>query len=271
MPIHPTAMIDRQAEIDPAADIGAYVTIDGPVRIGPGTRVFPNAYLSGWTQIGANCQIHPGAVVGHAPQDFHYGGERSYCQIGDGTIVREFASVHRGTQPESTTVVGKNCFLLAYSHVGHNCVLGEGVKVYNCTALSGHVEVGDFAIVSGYSLIHQFVRIGSYVMVGGGTRLGMDAPPYLMVLGESECIGYNAIGLRRSGKFTAEEILEVRKAYRTLYRSDTLFTKAVTRLADDVRTKTGRAMLEFILAPSKRGIVGGPKRGSIHEAAVAED
>jgi len=259
MPIHPTAIIDKNAEIDPAADIGPYVTIEGHVKVGAGTKVYPNAYLSGWTEIGANCQIHPGAVVGHLPQDFHFGGERSYCRVGDGTIVREFASIHRGTQPESWTIIGRDCFLLGYCHVGHNCVLGEGVKVYNSTAVAGHVEVGDFAIISGYCLVHQFVRIGGYVMAGGGTRITKDTPPYFMVLGESECIGYNSVGLRRSGKFTPAEILEVKEAYRTLYRSGMTFTKAVEALAEKVQTKTGKAILDFIRSPSKRGIIGPPR------------
>lgn len=262
MTIHPTAIVDGRAEIDPAAEIGPYAVIDGPVKIGPRTRVYPHAYLSGWTEIGADVQIHPGAIVGHLPQDFHFSGERSYCRIGDRTIVREGASIHRGTQPESWTVLGRDCFILASAHVGHNCVLGDGVKVYNCAALSGHVEIGRNAIVSGYSLIHQFVRIGEYVMLGGGTRLTKDVPPYFAAVHESECYGYNALGLRRSGEFSAEEISEVKLAYRTLYRATKPFRQAVDELSGLVRTRTGRAILEFIRAPSKRGIIGPPQTGA---------
>lgn len=262
MPIHATAIIDKLAEIDASADIGPHVTVEGHVKIGPGTKVYPNAYLSGWTEIGANVQIHPGAVVGHVPQDFHFSGQRSFCRIGDGTIIREFASIHRGTQPESWTIIGKECFILGYAHIGHNCTLGDGVKLYNCAALSGHVEVGDNAIISGYSLTHQFVRIGPMVMVGGGTRLGKDVPPFFLAVGESECIGYNSIGLRRSGRFKPDEIAEVKEAYRTLYRSGLLFSKAVDALAAQVKTATGRAILDFIKAPGKRGIIGPPKPGT---------
>src|SRR5262245_61011695 len=163
MPIHPTAVIDPKAKIAKSADIGPYVIVEGPVEIGEDVKLYPPVYLSGWTQIGDRCVIHPGAVVGHLPQDFHYSGERSYCRIGSGTIIREFASIHRGTQPESWTILGENCFILGYAHIGHNCELGRGVKLYNCAALSGHVIVGDNAIISGYSLIHQFVRIGAMV------------------------------------------------------------------------------------------------------------
>lgn len=269
MAIHPTAVISSEAQIDPTAEIGPFAVVDGAVRIGPRTRVFPNAYLAGWTEIGADCEIHPNAVVGHVPQDFHFGGERSYCRIGDGTIIREGASVHRGTQPESWTIVGPRCFLLASSHVGHNCVLGEGVKVYNCAALSGHVEVGDFAIVSGYSLTHQFVRIGAYCMIGGGARLTMDVPPYMSAVGETEVYGYNSIGLRRSGAFSSDEVLDVKTSYRTLYRSGLPFRQAVDQLAGLVRTRTGRHILEFVRAESRRGIAGGAS--SAAGAAQEED
>lgn len=268
MPIHPTAIIDPQAEIAETADIGPFVVIEGPVKVGDNVKVYPNAYLAGWTEIGPKCEIHPGAVVGHLPQDFHFSGERSYCRIGSGTIIREFASIHRGTQPESWTIVGDNCFIMGYAHLGHNCTLGNDVKVYNCAALSGHVSVADHAIISGYSLIHQFVRIGEFVMVGGGTRLGKDVPPYMTAVHESECVGYNAIGLRRSGLFSADEITEVKQAYRSLYRSGNMFREAVKTLEQTARTKTGRAILEFISAESKRGIIGGPKDRDASEASV---
>ena len=261
MAIHPTAIIDRQAQIAASAEIGPYVTIQGPVKIGEGVKVYPNAFLAGWTEIGERCEIHPGAVVGHVPQDFHYKGERSFCKVGAGTIIREFASIHRGTQPESLTTVGENCFILGYAHIGHNCTVGNNVKVYNCAALSGHVTVEDNAIVSGYSLIHQFARIGEYVMIGGGTRLGKDVPPYMKALHESECVGHNSLGLRRSGQFGREEMLEVREAYRMLFRSNLPFRKAVAQFAERAKTRTGRRILDFINAESKLGIIGGVRRG----------
>jgi len=267
MPIHPTAIIDPKAELAEDVDVGAHAVIEGPVRIGAGTKIYPNAYISGWTEIGAHCQIHPGAVIGHLPQDFHFSGERSYCRIGDGTIVREFASIHRGTQPESATVIGKNCFILGYSHIGHNCVFGDGVKLYNMAACSGHVEVGDNAIISGYSVIHQFVRIGELAMIGGLSRIGMDVAPYFTCIRETECVGINAIGMRRAG-MDREAIQDVKNAYRTLYRSGLPFRKAVARLAEQVRTEAGRKILEFVTAESKRGYAGGP--GHRRNGAVPE-
>ncbi len=257
MAIHQTAIIDKQAEIAETAEIGAHVAIEGPVKIGEHVKIYPNVFISGWTEVCERCVIHPGAVIGHVPQDFHYGGERSYCKIGAGTIIREFSSVHRGTQPESWTTLGEDCFILAYAHIGHNCELGNGVKVYNCAALGGHVTVGDNAIISGYSLILQFARIGEHVMIGGGARLLKDLPPYMKALGESTCVGYNAIGLRRSEKFTLEEIAETKEAYRVLFRSGLPLTKAVDQFRGQVKTRTGRRVLEFIDGDSKLGIVGG--------------
>lgn len=259
MAIHPAAVVDPKAEIDSTADIGPHAVVEGPVRIGPGTRVYPNAYISGWTTIGANCQIHPSAIVGHLPQDFHFEDCRSYCIIGDGTIVRECASIHRGTQPESSTIVGSNCFIMGYSHLGHNCVLGDDVKFYNMAAASGHVEIGRGAIVSGYSVVHQFVHIGEYCMIGGLSRITVDVPPYFTCVRETECAGINSIGMRRNG-FTAEEIADAKRAYRILYRSGTTFRKAVERLAGEVETDVGRRILTFVQRERNRGIAGGPRK-----------
>jgi len=259
MPIHPTAVVDKKAEIDPTAEVGPYTTIEGAVRVGPGTVIYPNAYISGWVEIGANCQIHPGCVIGHLPQDYHFSGCRSYCKIGEGTIVREFASIHRGSQPESATLIGKNCFIMGYSHIGHNCVLADEVKMANMAALSGHVEVGRGAFVSGYSAIHQFVRIGEYAMIGGLTRLSMDAPPFFTCVGESECVGVNVVGVQRAG-FSEEEIAEMHEAYRLLYRSGQTFRAAVDALAEQVQTPAGKRLVEFLQTDSRRGFCAPPAR-----------
>jgi UDP-N-acetylglucosamine acyltransferase len=265
--------VDCKAQIDPTATIGPYVIIEGEVRIGPNTVIYPQAYISGWVTIGAGCQIHPGTVLGHLPQDFHFSGCRTFLRVGDGTIVREHASIHRGTQPETETIIGKNCFIMGYSHIGHNCIVGDDVKIANMAALSGHVTVGQGAFVSGYSLVHQFARIGEYAMIAGGTRLSMDAPPFFMCMGESQCVAANVVGLRRSG-FTRDEIDELRQAYRTLYRSGKTFRAAVEELAGMVRTPAGKRLVEFVSAKSKRGICGAPGglgQGEADEACGAMD
>jgi len=257
MAIHPTAVIDPKADIDPSVEIGPYVIIEGPVKIGANTTVRAHAFINGWTEIGERCDIHPFTVVGHYPQDFHYHGERSYCKIGNGVIIREGATVHRGTQPESSTIIGDECFLLAYAHVGHNCILGRGVKAYNMTAVSGHAEIGDNAIISGYGLIHQFVRIGKLAFISGTARVKMDVPPFMTAFGESTIVQYNIVGMRRAG-YSKEDIAEIRQAHRILYRSGQLFSKSIAQLADTVKTKAGKELLEFLQHDSDRGFcVGG--------------
>jgi len=261
MPIHPTAIIDRQAHVPASCDIGPYVIIDGPVKLGEHVKIYPHAHLNGWTEIGDRVQIHPGAVIGHLPQDFHYSGERSYLRIGAGTIIRENASIHRGTQPESWTILGEDCFILGYAHIGHNCEVGNRVKLYNNSILAGHVVVGDDAIISGLSGVHQFCRIGTRVMIGGHTRVINDVPPYMTAAFEGKIVGYNLIGLRRSKQFTPEEMNEVKEAHRILYRSGLLFRKAIEKLAATAKTRTGRTLVEFLRGESKRGFSKGVRQG----------
>lgn len=253
MAIHPTAVIDPQAEIDSTVDIGPYVVIEGPVHIGAHTSVRAHAYLNGWTRVGEHCEIHPFAVVGHFPQDFHYHGERSYCEVGDRVTIREGVTIHRGTQPESSTVIGDDCLLMAYSHVGHNCVLARSAKVFNLGQIAGHVDIGEGAIVSASALVHQFVRIGSLAFVAAAARITMDVPPFLTAYGESTVVQHNLIGMRRAG-YDAAAAHEIRCAFRTLYRSGLPFREAVAKLASEVQTDAGRQLLAFLQAPSKRGI-----------------
>jgi UDP-N-acetylglucosamine acyltransferase len=254
--IHPTAIVDPKAHIDPTAEIGPYVIIDGPVRIGPGTRVYPHAFLTAWTEIGAGCQIHPGAVIGHLPQDLAYRGDETYCRIGDETIIREGASIHRGTDPGSETVVGRRCYIMAAAHVAHNCRLGDEVKVVNNVLLAGHVQVGAGAFISGGTVVHQFVRIGELVMIGGNASIAMDVPPYFMAVRLGYCAGVNAVGMRRAG-FTPEQRNDVKQAYRILYKPGAPFREAIEMLADAVQTDAGRRIVAFLREPSRRGITGG--------------
>ena len=149
MSIHPTAIVHDLAQVDETAEIGPYAVIEQAVRIGPDVRVYPHAFITGWTQVGAGCEIHPGATIGHAPQDLSYTGVETYCRIGERTVIREGASIHRGTVPGSATVVGKRCFIMAGALVAHNCVLGDEVKLANVVQLGGHVQIGDGAFIGG--------------------------------------------------------------------------------------------------------------------------
>ncbi len=259
MPIHATAIISPKSEIDPTAQIGAYVVIDDEVTVGANTRILPHAYLCGYTTIGENNEIFSTAVLGERPQDVAFKGEKSYLVIGDDNIIREGVTIHRATGEGATTNVGNGCFLMGNTHIAHNCRIGNGVITANGAGIAGFVEIGDRAFVSACALIHQFTRIGRLCMIAGGTRLGMDVAPFLMAIGESEVVNINLVGLRRAG-FASQEIKDVRSAYKLLYRCGKPFGKAVEELAASEPSPLVQEMLDFINADSKRGTAGSPKR-----------
>lgn len=269
MSIHPTAIVDRRAEIESDVEIGPFCVIDGPVRIGNGTRLYQGVYVTGWTEIGEGCVFHPGVIVGHEPQDVKYHGERSYCRIGRNCVFRENVTVHRGTTPESATVVGDDCFLLGGAHVAHNCAIRQRVTLINNVLLAGHVEVADQVTMGGGAVVHQFVRIGTLAMVPGVGRVPKDAPPYSLLSVDGRVAGLNRVGMRRAG-LSADEFRDVREGYRVLFGQRMPFTDAVHQLASQVRTEAGRTLLRFVQAESKRGVAGrirkSQQRGSPTEA-----
>ena len=256
MTIHPTAVIDPKAEIDGAVDIGPYVVIDGPVKINRGTRVMAHAYLTGSTEVGADNEIHPGAVLGGAPQDKAYAGAESYLKIGDRNIFREHVQVHRGTVAGSATIIGDDNFLMANSHVGHNCKLGHQIVIANGALLGGYVEVGNSVFISGNCVVHQFVRIGDYALMRGLSGTSRDVPPFAIVDWQHTVRGVNVVGLKRAG-FDDQRIRAIREAFRTLFRKGCNLSLAMKeieergRAGDDVS-----ALLEFIKS-SKRGVCFG--------------
>jgi UDP-N-acetylglucosamine acyltransferase len=256
MSIHPTAVIDPRAEIDSEAEIGPYVVIEGPVKVKRGTRVIAQAYLTGWTEIGENNEIHPGVVLGDAPQDKAYRGEKTYLKIGDDNIVREHVQIHRGTRVESSTIIGNHNFLMANSHVGHNCKLGDQIVLANGALLGGYVEVGDNVFISGNCVVHQFVRIGDYALMRGLSGTSRDVPPFAIVDWQHTVRGVNVVGLKRAG-FDERRIRDIREAFRVLFRKGRNLSLAVKELetpgeiSPDVLT-----LLEFIKA-SKRGVCVG--------------
>ncbi len=258
MGIHPTAIVSRHAVIDATAEIGPYAVLDGHVHVGPGVRIYPHAYVTGWTTLDEGCEIHPGAVVGHAPQDLAYTGAESYCRIGAGAIIREGASVHRGTDAGSTTIIGKRCFMMAQTHVAHNCVVGDDVKLANGVALAGHVRVGDGTFFGGGAVVHQFVRIGRLCMITGNSRVSQDIPPFVMTDHHGRCAGLNVVGLRRAG-IPVEERTNLRRLFRTLVRPTGQFQRTLALLADQAQTALGREFVEFVRTPSRRGLASGTR------------
>lgn len=253
--IHPTAIVDSRAKIDPSAEVGPFCIIEGGVEIGAGCRLLHSVYVTGWTTVGPDCEIHPHVILGHSPQDIKYHGERSYCRIGRGCIIRENASVHRGTIPDSETVVGDGCFLLGGAHVGHNCQVGKKVTLINNVLLAGHVTVEDRVTIGGATAVHQFVRIGELAMVAGGARVTMDVPPFAMTDPQGRVAGLNRIGLRRN-EYGGEELTALRDAYRTLYGHAGSFREAVLTLAGHATTPATKKLLHFLESTTRRGIAG---------------
>ncbi len=256
MSIHPTAVIDSQAEIAADVEIGAYVVIEGRVRIGRGTRVMAHAYLTGWTEIGEDNEIHPGAALGGAPQDKAYGGQETYLRIGQRNIIREHVQIHRGTAADSATVIGDDNFLMANSHVGHNCRLGNNVVLANGALLAGYVEVGNNAFISGNCVVHQFVRIGDYALMRGLSGTSRDVPPYALIDWQHTVRGVNVIGLKRAG-FDEKRIRAIRDAFRVLFRKGRNLALAVKEIEKSGRANPDvSALLDFIKA-SRRGVCFG--------------
>ena len=256
MPIHPTAVIDSKADLDSDIEIGPYVVIEGLVRIKRGTRVMAHAYLTGWTEIGEGNEIHPGAILGAAPQDKAYQGEETYLKIGDNNIIREYVQIHRGTTVSSATTIGNNNFLMAASHVGHNCKVGDNIVLANGSLLGGYVEVGNSVFISGNCVVHQFVRIGDYSLMRGLSGTSRDVPPYAIVDWQHTVRGVNVVGLKRAG-FDEKRIRAIRDAFRVLFRKGRNLTLAIKEVEESARANSDvSALLEFIKA-SKRGVCVG--------------
>lgn len=259
MAIHPTAIIDPKAELDSTVDVGPYCIIEGHVRIASGSRLYQGVYLTGWTKIGQNCVLHPGVIVGHEPQDVKYKGERSYCRIGRGTILREYVTIHRGAIPDSETVVGEDCHLLGGAHVAHNCILGNKVTLINNVLLAGHVELDDHVTLGGSVGIHQFVRVGELAMIAGTARVPQDIVPFALVGPDGKIAGLNRVGLRRAG-MSPDQMHDIRLAYRVLFASGLALPEAVERLALEAKTEPCKHLVQFLLKPGSRGIAGRSRR-----------
>ena len=263
MPIHPTAIIDARAEVHPHAEIGPYVVVDGPVRVGPGTRVLAHVTLLGWTRIGAANVIHPGAVLGDEPQDLAYDGSESYLDIGDRNVIREHVHIHRGTQPRSSTIIGNDNYFMNNSHVAHNCRVGDHVILANGAVLGGYVQVEDRVFLSAGCAVHQYVRIGRLALMRGLSRTSRDVPPFCIVDGTHTVRALNRVGLRRAG-FTTVQIRELQVVFRRLFRRRRNLAAGVREIDRSTCSPEVGYLLDFIHA-SKRGVCVGPRKATLDD------
>lgn len=254
--IHPTAIIDNTAELDTSVEIGAYSIIGANVKINAGTRVAAHVIINGPTIIGKDNHIFQYCSLGEAPQDKKYAGEPTLLEIGDNNTIREFCTFNRGTiQDKATTKIGNDNWIMAYVHIAHDCTIGNHTILANNSSLAGHVNIDDYAILGGFTLIHQFCKIGAHVITAVGSVVFKDIPSYVMAAGyDAKPHGINAEGLKRRG-FSADSILQIKRAYKTLYRNNLTLEEAKVELAAMQKITPEIALLTDFLNASTRGII----------------
>jgi UDP-N-acetylglucosamine acyltransferase len=253
--IHPTAIIAPDADIAADVEIGAFAIVGEGCTIEAGCVIAPRATLERNVTLGRSVKVGICTVLGGAPQDLKYAGEETSVEIGDGTVIREYVTVNRGTAHSFKTTVGENCLLMSYVHIGHDCRIGNSVILSNVVQLAGHVTIEDKAIISGMSAVHQFARIGRHSFIGGMSRVSKDIPPFLKAVGNPvKLYGLNTIGLQRSG-MDEETIRELKRAYRLLFRSDLNVTQAIERAQTEIEPLPEvKELIRFVEA-SERGVV----------------
>ena len=258
--VHPTAIVERGAELDESVTIGAYSIVREHVRVGAGTSIGAHCVIEGHTTIGRDNRIWQFASIGAAPQDKKYAGEPTELVIGDRNVIREFCTFNTGTvQDTGVTRVGNDNWIMAYVHIAHDCQVGDQTQLSNNATLAGHVYIGDWAILGGFTGVHQFCKVGAHVMAGFQSHISQDVPPYMTVDGNPLAVrAYNVEGLKRRG-FDAPRIAAVKQMHRLLYRSNLTFDQsraAIAALVGEMpHAATDIALMTDFLAQATRGIV----------------
>ena len=254
MKIHPSAIVDPGARLGEEVEIGPYACIGAGVEIGPGTIVQSHAVIEGTVRIGAENRIGPGAIIGGWPQDLNFKpGTHSSVEIGDRNVIREYATIHRGTAADSATRLGDDNLLMAGAHLGHNCILGHKVIVANNCLLGGYVAVDDGAFLGGGCVFHQFMRIGRLAIAQGLSAFSKDIPPFCLAAERNLVFGLNVVGLRRAG-FSGEERAELKRAFRLLYESGLNVSQALEQARTQAWPAPAQAFFDFVAEAKRRGI-----------------
>jgi UDP-N-acetylglucosamine acyltransferase len=257
--IHPNARLATNVKVDP------FTVIHQNVEIGEGTWIGSNVTIMEGARIGKNCRIFPGAVIAAIPQDLKFDGEETLVEIGDNTTIREFVTINRGTMDRRKTSVGKNCLIMAYSHLAHDCVVGNNCILSNSVQMAGHVVVEDFAIIGGTSAIHQFVHIGAHSFVSGGSLVGKDVPPYIKAGRQPlSYAGVNSVGLKRRG-FNMDIINQIHEIYRVIYTKGMNTSQALLFLEEEFPATDERDEIVTFIRESGRGIIKRYSKNSVDE------
>jgi UDP-N-acetylglucosamine acyltransferase len=253
--IHRTALIDPAAHLGQEVSVGPFAVIGPHVTVGDRCAIGAHAILERNVRLGAGVQVGAGSVLGGPPQDLKYRGEETWVEIGEGTIIREYCTINRGTTATGKTSVGQRCFIMTYVHFAHDCHIGSDVIVANAVQMAGHVTVDDRAIISGLTPIHQFVRIGTFAFVGGGSRVNQDVPPFTKAVGNPiHLYGLNSVGLQRAG-FSPETKLALKRAYRLLFNSDLTVSQGIARARAELPSLPEVETFLRFVEESQRGVL----------------
>jgi len=251
--VHPNARLAEDVTIEPFAYIAENV------EIGEGTWVAPHSTILFGARIGKNCRIFPSAVVSGIPQDLKFRGEETTAEIGDNTTVREGTTINRGTASAGRTIIGNNCLIMAYAHVGHDCIIGNNCILGNGTGLAGEVKIDDWAILSAGTLVHQFTRIGGHVIIGGGSKVRTDVPPFIKADRDPlSYLGINSVGLTRRG-FERDRIDYIHNIYRVIYQNGMNVSQALDFIEKEIKPTPDREYILEFIRKSERGIIRGPR------------
>jgi len=253
--IHATAIVSSNAIIGDGVEIGPFAIVGDGCEIGDECQISPRVTLERDVKLGKGVKVGVGSVLGGPPQDLKYGGEQTTVEIGDGTVIREYATINRGTSQSFKTTVGQHCLLMSYVHLAHDCHIGNDVILGNSVQLAGHVIIEDKATLSGLSGVHQFGRIGRHAFIGGCSRVSKDVPPFLKAVGNPvKLYGLNSVGLQRSG-FSEEVIRELKRAYRLFFRSELNLSQAIQRAEVELEMYPEVKELIRFVEGSARGVV----------------
>ncbi len=254
MPIHKTAIISKDAKLEKGVSVGPYAVINGNAVIGAGTEIGPHCVIDEFTTIGKDCKIFSGAIVGSISQDKKFKEKRSFLEIGDNNIIREYATINRGTEKDSKTIIGNNCLLMAYTHIAHDCKIGNNVVMANCATLAGYVKLEDGAIIGGLAAVHQFVRIGRLSIIGGCSKVVQDIVPYSMSDGHpAKIYTVNTVGLDRAG-FTESEKDSLKRAFKIMFSMKLNIKNALFKIEKELTPTPEITILLDFIKSAERGI-----------------
>lgn len=253
--IHPTAIVSADAVLGEDVEIGAFAIVGEGCTIGDRCTIAPRAMLERNVILGQDVRVGSGSILGGDPQDLKFRGEHTTVEVGEGTTIREYSTINRGTTQSYRTTIGRHCFIMSYVHLAHDCHIGDGAILVNSVQLAGHVTVGEKAIIAGQSAAHQFVKIGQYSFVGGCSRISQDVPPYIKAVGNPiKLYGLNSVGLQRNG-FPDEVVRELKRAYRLFFRSELNVSQAKERVLAETKPFPEVQELVRFVEESGRGVV----------------